>query len=215
MLRNLLVVGQVALSLIVLASAGLFVHSLRQMQNLAFGFRPDGLLMMSMDLGLQQYSDERSRQFLETLVARAEALPGVTSATIGVHVPLDYGIQINDVSIDGEIPGTKDNHLSVAYNVVGPRFLETTGGTAAAGAARSTGPTARRRGASALVNETMATKLWPGKDACRSALPRRRRNDDWIEVVGIVANGKYVMLGEEPRPYYYLPLAQEHRRAAR
>ena len=64
-LRNLLVVGQVTLSLVVLVCAGLFLHSLRQLQKRAFGFRPDGLLMLSMDLGLQQY-DARSRQFVET-----------------------------------------------------------------------------------------------------------------------------------------------------
>ncbi len=205
-LRNLLVIGQVALSLVVLVSAGLFMHSLRQLQDLAFGFRPDGLLLMSMDLGLQQYSDERSRQFVDTLISRAEALPGVTSATMAMHVPLDYGIQINEVSIDGDIPGTKDNHLSIAFNVVGPRFIETTGARLLAGRTleRSDNQTTRRVG---LVNETMAKKLWPGKEAIGQ---RFKVGDDWIEVVGIVANGKYVMLGEEPRPYYYLPLAQTH-----
>jgi predicted permease len=206
-LRNLLVVGQVALSLIVLASTGLFVHSLRQMQNLTFGFRPNGLLLISMDLGLQQYSDERSKQFLDRLVARAEALPGVTSATIGMHVPLDYGIQINEVSIDGEIPGTKDNHVPIAFNVVGPRFLETTGGRLLRGRTleRADNETSRHVG---LINETMAAKLWPGRDPVGQRF--RVGDSNWIEVVGVVANGKYLMLGEEPRPYYYLPLAQEH-----
>ena len=199
-------IGQVALSLVVLVSAGLFMHSLRQLQDLAFGFRPDGLLLMSMDLGLQQYSDERSHQFVDTLISRAEALPGVTSATMAMHVPLDYGIQINEVSIDGDIPGTKDNHLSIAFNVVGPRFIETTGARLLAGRTleRSDKQSTRRVG---LVNETMAKKLWPGKEAIGQ---RFKVGDDWIEVVGIVANGKYVMLGEEPRPYHYLPLAQTH-----
>jgi hypothetical protein len=89
-------------------------HRLRQMQNVALGFRPDGLLLASMDLGLQQYSIERGRQFIETVRARAEELPGGRSATAAVHVPLDYGLQVTDVTIDGEIPGTSDGHLSVA-----------------------------------------------------------------------------------------------------
>ena len=208
LLRNLLVVGQVSLSLVVLASAGLFVHSLRQMQNLSFGFRPAGLLLMSMDLGRQQYTSERTQQFLETLVNRAEALPGVTSATIGVHVPLDYGMMINEIGIDGEIPGTKDNRLAVAYNVVGLRFLETTGGRLLRGRPLDRTDTATSRRV-ALVNDTMAAKLWPGKEALGQRF-RVSGHDEWMEVVGIVATGKYVMLGEEPRPYYYLPLAQDH-----
>ncbi len=205
-LRNLLVVGQVALSLIVLATAGLFVNSLRQMQNLAFGFRPDGLLMMSMDLGLQQYGDDRSRHFLDTLVSRAEALPGVTSATVAMHVPLDYGIQVNDVSIGGAIPGTKDDKLPVAYNAVGLRFLETTGARLLKGRTieRSDNETSRPV---ALVNETMAAKLWPGKEPVGQRF-HVGDSQDWVEVVGVVANGKYVMLSEEPRPYFYLPLSQ-------
>ena len=82
LLRNLLVVGQVSLSLVVLVSAGLFLHSLRQMQTVALGMRTEHLIMMSVDLGLQQYDETRGRRFLEDLLARTEALPGVT---VGDH----------------------------------------------------------------------------------------------------------------------------------
>jgi predicted permease len=207
-LRDSLVVGQVALSLIVLAGGGLFVHSLQQMQNLGFGFQPKGLLLVSMDLGMQQYSDERGRQFVERLVERASALPGVTGATAAVHVPLDYGIQMHDVRIEGQIPGTKDDVLTIAYNVVAPRFLETTGGRLVKGRTLTAADTAdgRRVG---LVNETMAKKLWPGKDPLAQHF-RVGGDTGWTEVVGVVADGKYLMLGEEPRPYFYLPLAQRY-----
>jgi predicted permease len=206
--RNLLVVGQVSLSLIVLVSAGLFLHSLRQMQHLALGFRSDGLLMMSVDLGLQQYSDDRGRQFISDLLRRAEALPGVSSATTAGHVPFDYGIQASDVAIDGTIPGTKDGYLSITYNVVGPRYLETTGGLLARGRGfdQTDDEKARRVG---VVNETMARKLWPGQDAIGKRF-RFGRNGDWIEVVGVARDGKYVMLGEEPRAYFYLPVSQQY-----
>jgi predicted permease len=197
----------------VLVSAGLFVHSLRQLQNLAFGFRPDGLLVMSMDLSLQQYSDERGRRFLDSLVARAEGLPGVTSATLATYLPLDSaGIRFADVAIDGEIPGTKDNRLSIGYNVVGRRFLETTGLQLLRGRAfdASDGETSRLVG---LVNDTMARKLWPGKDPIGQRFEAPAGKDwkkQWLEVVGVVANGKYVMLAEEPRPFFYLPLIQHY-----
>lgn len=208
-LRNLLVVVQVSLSLVVLVSAGLFLHSLREMQGLALGFRTDGLLMLSMDLGLQQYDDERGRRFVDDVLARAEALPGVTSATVAVHVPLDYGIQITEVAIDGLIPGTQDDRLSTAYTIVGPRFLETIGGKLVRGRSLDATDNERSR-LVGMINETMARKLWPGDDAMGKRF-RFGRNGDWIEVVGIVSDGKYVMLGEEPRAYFYLPLAQRYR----
>ena len=194
---------------VVLVSAGLFLHSLRQMQTIALGMRTEHLIMMSVDLGLQQYHQTRGRRFLEDLLARTEALPGVTAATTTVHVPLDYGMQFNDVAIDGVIPGTKDTYLSVAYTAVGPRFLETTGGVLARGRSIDRTDDERARKV-AMVNETMARKLWPGQEATGKRF-RFGRDGDWTEVVGIVRDGKYLMLGEEPRPYFYVPLSQRYR----
>jgi predicted permease len=207
-LRNLLVVGQVALSLIVLASAGLFVHSLTMMRNLALGFRTAGVLTMSVDLGLQQYTESRGRQFIDDVLQKSEALPGVASATVAAHVPLAYGLQVSDVGIDGPIAGTKDGYLSIAYNAVGPRFLETTGARLLKGRGleRTDSPDGRRVG---LVNETMARTLWPGQDAIGKRF-RLGRDAEWFEVVGIVEDGKYVTLGEQPRPYFYVPIAQRY-----
>jgi hypothetical protein len=74
---NLLVVGQVTLSVVVLSCAALFWHSLSRMQGMALGFRTENILMMSLDLDLQQYGDERGRQFLDELLQRTAALPGV------------------------------------------------------------------------------------------------------------------------------------------
>ena len=208
-IRNLLVIGQVALSLVVLVSAALFLHSLRQMQNVPLGFRPEGLLLMSMDLGLQQYPDEKGRQFVRTLLARVAAQPGVTSATVAVHVPFDYGLQIAPVGIDGRIPGTTDDTLAVAHNIVGPQFLETSGARLLRGRGLDERDDAKSRRV-AMVNETMAGKLWPGVDAIGQRF-RIGRDGNWIEVVGVVGDGKYFMLGEAPRPYFYLPLEQEYR----
>ncbi|HEX5818266.1 MAG TPA: ABC transporter permease, partial [Gemmatimonadales bacterium] len=207
-LRNSLVVGQVAMSLVVLAGGGLFVHSLRQMQNLGFGIQPKGLLLVSMDLGMQQYTDERGRQFVERLIERASAMPGVTGATAAVHVPLDYGIQMTEVRIEGPIPGTRDDALTIAYNVVAPKFLETAGGRLLAGRTLTAADSAGGRKV-ALVNETLAKKLWPGQQALGRQF-RIGADKGFTEVVGLVADGKYLMLGEEPRPYFYVPLAQRY-----
>jgi predicted permease len=208
-LRNLLVVGQVTVSLIVLVCAALFLHSLREMRGMALGFRSDHLVMMSLDLGLQQYGDERGRRFLEDLVERALAVPGVRSASLTQHVPLDYGIVINDVAVDGEIPGSKDGYVPSACTVVGPHFFETVGTPLKQGRAleASDGERAPRV---AVVNETMARSLWPGQDAVGRRF-RNGRDGEWTTVVGVAGDGKYFMLGEAPRSYFYLPLAQNYR----
>jgi predicted permease len=208
-LRNLLVVGQVSLSLIVLICGALFLHSLRQMQGMALGFRSNQLLMVSLDLGLQQYGDERGRRFLEQLLERTEALPGVHSATVAQHVPLDYGIVITEVAIDGEISGSKDGYVSSAYNVVGSRFFETTGTAIKRGRALEEADESGSRRV-AVVNETMARTLWPAGEAIGRRF-RLGRQGEWIEVVGVAGDGKYLMLGESPRSYFYLPLTQHYR----
>lgn len=208
-LRNLLVIGQVTMSLVVLVCAGLFLHSLQRMQTQALGFRPGNLLMMSIDLGLQQYSGERGRQFLDDLVTRAEALPGVRSATLAVHVPFDYGMQFTDVGIGREIPGSKDGYVSTPYNVVGQKYFETTGATIVKGRVLDNRDGERSLRV-AVVNETMARTLWPNQDPLGQRF-RFGRDGDWIEVVGVAADGKYVMLAEQPRSYFYVPLDQHYR----
>jgi putative ABC transport system permease protein len=208
-LRNLLVVGQVTVSLIVLSSAALFVHSMRAMGGMALGFRPDHLVMMSLDLGLQQYEDERGRRFIDDLVERATGLPGVRSATVTQHVPLDYGIAITEVAIDGEITGSEDGYASSAYTVVGPNFFETQGTSVSQG--RGFGRSDDERSSRvAVVNETMARSLWPGQDAVGQRF-RNGRDGEWTMVVGVASDGKYLMLSEPPRNYFYLPLAQNYR----
>jgi len=207
--RNLLVIGQVTMSVVVLAGAGLFLHSLQRLEHAPIGFNPDGLVMASIDPGLQHYSETRGQRFVEDALVRAETLPGVTSATVVSHVPFDYGMLLSDVSIDGDIPGTKDDAISTGYNVVGPRFFETFEAAVVRGRRFDSSDTSRSRHV-AIVNETLAAKLWPRQDAVGRRLRLGRRGDDWLEVVGVARDGKYLMLAEQPRPYLYLPLAQHY-----
>jgi predicted permease len=205
---NLLVVGQVTLSVVVLSCAALFWHSLDRMRGMALGFRTENILMMSLDLGLQQYGDERGRRFLDELLERTAALPGVRSATLTRHVPVDYGIQISEVATGEEIPGSKDGYVSIAFTAVGRDFFETTGTAVARG--RGLGRSDDERSPLvAVVNETMARTLWPGADAVGKHF-RFGRDGRWVEVVGVARDGKYVMLAEAPRSYAYLPLAQHY-----
>jgi predicted permease len=207
-LRHLLVVGQMTMSCVLLVCAGLFVHSLRQAKTLRLGFNPHGLLMMSLDLGLQQYNERRGLQFVDDLLGRAESLPGVTSATATLHVPFDYTPAFADVSIDGGIPGTRDTSIAIPYTAVGRHYVETSGEKLLSGR-----PFDDRDGERstrvAIVNETMTRALWPSDNPIGRRF-KIGRSADWIYVVGVVADGKYIMLAEPQRAYFYVPLAQHY-----
>jgi putative ABC transport system permease protein len=208
-LRNLLVVGQVTMSVVVLAGAGLFLHSLQRLQQTALGFKPEGLVMASVDLGLQQYSSERGLRFIEDALQRAEALPGMASATVVSHVPFDYGMMLANASTGEQIPGSRDDSISVGYDVVGPRFFETFETPILRGRPFDRTDTARSRRVT-VINETLAAKLWPGRDAIGRRLRLSRSGDDWLEIVGVARDGKYIMLAEQPRPFVYVPMAQRY-----
>src|ERR1700746_572106 len=88
--RNALVISQVAVSLLLLSCAGFFIRSLENSAHVDMGFRVDHTLMMSVDLGLQGYSEERGQQFYKQVTERLRALPGVRDAAIGAYIPMGY-----------------------------------------------------------------------------------------------------------------------------
>jgi predicted permease len=215
-LRSLLVVSQVALCVVVLVGGGLFLESLRQMARLDLGFRSGNLVMASLDLGLQRYGDERGRQFLHTLLERARALPGVESATVAVTVPFDYGVQLSDVGAEGQIgdggePG-KDGYLVAGVNYVEAAYHRTLGVTILEGREFSDFDLEKAPKV-AIVNQTLAERFWPGQSPVGKRF-RFGRGGEFVEVVGLARDGKYVLLGEQPRPYVYVPLDQYYRSPA-
>ena len=132
----------------------------------------------------------------------------MTSATVTLHVPFDHGVAFADVAVEGGIPGSKDDVLSVPYSVVGPHYFETAGTPITNGRVFDNRDTATST-AVAIVNETMARRLWPGRDPLGRRF-RFGRNGTWIEVVGVAADGKYIMLAEPRRLYFYAPLVQRY-----
>jgi len=208
-IRNLLVVSQVTLSLVVLICAGLFLHSLTRFKDAPLGLRPDHLLIASVDLGLQRYSDDRGRQFHRQLLDRVRALPGVTGADVAQRVPFDTGFGMQEVQAEGSDPNAADQYVAVGDNVVSAGYFQTAG----AEILRGRGFT-DQDGADAphvaVINEALARKFWPNEDAVGRRF-RRRGNQELVEVVGVVPTGKYLMLGEDPRPYFYMPMEQNYR----
>ncbi|HYC32514.1 MAG TPA: ADOP family duplicated permease, partial [Gemmatimonadales bacterium] len=202
-LRDVLVVLQVAVSLVVLSAAGLFLASLRQATGIDPGFSTSGVALMPVALEVQGYEEARARAFYDELLRRARALPGVEAASLAERVPLGLGTLRRGLEVEGytRAPGEE---MEFGVNTVSADYFTTMGIPLARGRAFDA-----RDGADAvpvaIVNESFARRFWPGGDAVgrRIVVGGVRR-----EIVGIARDAKYVSLGEEPQPHYYLPWAQ-------
>jgi predicted permease len=203
-LRGFLVAGQVALSLVSLIAAGLFVRSLGEVQSIHPGFDADRLAVLSFDVGRQGWNQSRGEQFYRDVQERVLAVPGVASAAVAQAGPFQ-GAFLRSVFLEGG-DGTKDGVL-VPVNTIGPGYLETVGIPVLRG--RDFTP-ADREGTPrvVIVNEVMAETLWPGEN------PVGKRfhffGDSPVEVVGVAKTVKYNFPGEDPQPYVYEPVGQRY-----
>jgi putative ABC transport system permease protein len=204
-IRNILLVAEVALSIIALVTAGLFFRSFENARRIAPGFAADELAVGYFDLGAQGYTAEQSAVFGRTLIARVSALPGVRSASLSSVLPFVAGGFNRTVFVDGDEPPPGGNGQLVTTNKIDPDYLETMGVRLVAGRRfmEYDGPSSS---AVALVNQTMARRFWPGRD------PIGRRfhffGERSVIVAGLVADSKVISLGEDPTPVAYLPLRQ-------
>ena len=163
-LRNLLVSSQVALSLVALVGAGLFLRSLQNAQRISPGFDTDHLSVLSFDLGAQGYTEERGRQFQQRVLERVASVPGVQAATVASVVPLFTGGFARTVFLEGQDTSDRRAGRLVQISVVGPTYLETVGIPLLRG--RTLTETDQPNTPIAVViNETMAKRFWPDQDA--------------------------------------------------
>ncbi|HEV2915200.1 MAG TPA: ABC transporter permease [Pyrinomonadaceae bacterium] len=206
-LRNMLVVAQVALSLVALIGAGLFLRSLRNAQQINPGFETKKLLVMSFDLGAQGYNEARGLEFNRQAQARVEAIPGVRSAALATSAPLNAGF-MRSVFIEGQEPAPGGRGILTLVNTVGMKYFETVGIPVLKG--RDFGATDQENSVKVVVvNEAFARRFWPNDDAVGKRF--KFFGDEFLtEVVGVVRNSDSINLGEEPRPLAYLPLAQHY-----
>jgi len=199
-LRNLLVVSQVAMSLVLLCATGLFLRSLENASQMDIGFRSSGILMMAVDPRLHGYSPERTTQFLDQLRQRAAALPGVTSATYTDSVPLSGGNRSDGFRVVGQPAPT----IGVELYMIGPGYFQTIGTPRLAGRdfvkESPAGPKV------AIVNEAFAQALFPNGNPLGRQVTGGGRT---YQIVGIVKNIKSRFLGENFRPVLYRSLAQD------
>src|SRR4029077_1509511 len=205
-LRNVLVSAQIALSLVALIGAGLFLRSLQHAQEISPGFDAQHLAVLSFDLGAQGYTEERGRQFQQRVLERAAAVPGVQSASVASTVPLFAGGFARTVFLEGQDASDRRAGRLVQISIVGARYLETTGIPLLRG--RTVNETDQPNTPIAVViNETMAKRFWPDQEAIGKRF-KFFGQDFFTMVVGIAKDSKYNFIGEEPTRLIYQSTTQ-------
>jgi predicted permease len=203
-LRSGLVIAQVAVCLILLVGAALFLRSFIAAQSLSPGFDAHRLVTASMDMFPSGYTGERYRDFQRRVLASVQALPGVESAAFGSRVPLGFGgNNSTTVSIDGYTPRA-DEEVVITYTTVSAGYFRTMGIPIRAGReyADTDTPTSPR---TLVINETMARRYWPDGNAVGKIV---RFGPNAHEVVGIVADAKHSSINELPRAQLFIPMAR-------
>jgi predicted permease len=196
-LRNTLVVVQVAFSLVLLATAALFVRSLGHASSIDIGFKPGNILMLSMDPKLQKYSPEQTAQFLSELRRRVTGLPGVRSMSFVGTVPLSLGSTSNNFDVDSTSSHPKQTQLA-EVNSIGAEYFKTMEIPLVRGRDFRLQAGEER---AAILNQTMATNLFPAEDPIGRVI---RQDKEFYTVVGVTRNSKLRTLGEAPSNAVYL-----------
>ncbi|MGC2402362.1 MAG: ABC transporter permease [Acidobacteriaceae bacterium] len=201
-LRNILVVTQIVLSLVLLCATGLFLRSLENAVRMDVGFRSRDLLMVSVDPRVHGYSPERTARFLDLLRQRAATIPGVVSAAGTDSVPLNGGNRSDDFHAEGE-PNSIGTDSSVELYMATPGYFETMGIPRLAGRDFAEEPAKSTK--VAIVNRAFAEHFFPRQNAIG-----RRVTDGGVayEVIGVVENIKSRTLGEDTRFVLFRSLAQ-------
>jgi predicted permease len=202
-MRNALLVIQVALSLILLAGAGLFVRTLRNAQAADVTRAPENVLLVNLDQAARKYDAVRGPRFFDTLLERLHALPGVRHAAYVMVVP--FGGRRGGTDI---IPFTGARPVQVDFNRVSGEYFQTVGLPLVRGRAFDARD---REGAPAvaIVNEQMARRFWPGEDPIGKRMLADRTMRP-MEIVGVVRDGKFRGYRAAVNPCFYLPLAQSY-----
>jgi putative ABC transport system permease protein len=209
-LRNLLVVSEVALSLMLLVSAGLMMRTFVTLMKTNPGFNPANILTMSLTVPVAKYKEESQRAaFYQELVRRVQAVPGVESAAAINYLPLGGSNASNNFFVEGVPEPPPGQDFIGRYRVCTPDYFRTMGIQVLKGRSFTdqdkpgTTPVI-------IVNETLAKKYWPNQDPLGKRLRFTGPLNEypWMEVIGVVQDVKHE-LNSPITPDYYLPHAQD------
>ena len=206
-LRGLLVSAEVAISLVLLITTGLFIRSSLIAATIDPGFDTQNGLVLTLDLGLQDYTETRGKQFQQELKERLAALPGVKAVSLASYVPLGPDDTLAEVRIEGHEPAPESDQDLVGSMAVDSDYFQTMGTGLLRG--RNFGSADREASPKVvIINETMAKRYWPSVDAIGKRLRLGAADAPLREVVAIVKDGKWRYISEPPRAVAYRPISQ-------
>jgi predicted permease len=206
-IRGLLVVAQIAISIVLLVIGGLFVKTLDRARQIDLGFRSDSVLTARVDLSLAEYDENRRRAYYREAIDRLSTIPGVR---MGAWISaLPFGFEQGDTMLVPEggetVPKLGQDLRSLRVSVT-PEYFAVANLAPVSGRPFDARDTAESRPV-VMINEALAGLLWPGQDA----VGRRVKlgvGGTRAEVVGVVKTGKYILLWEAPRAMLFQPFAQ-------
>jgi len=206
-LRRLLVVVEMALAVVLLVGAGLMIRSLRALERIDLGFRPEGVLTLRLSLPGNPYgTPERIVGFYKELLARMRTLPGVEHAAIIRSLPLSDSIGDWGLDVEGfeETPG---NNAKGDWQVVSEDAVETLGEQLVRGRTFTSADDADAE-LVAMINETMARRYWGDRDPLGGRIKMGGGTRPWITVVGVVMDVRHNGMTGIVKEKFYVPHAQ-------
>jgi putative ABC transport system permease protein len=204
-LKSTLIVSQIALSLVLLVGGGLMMRALGQAQNINLGFDPQHAVEVAFNLRLQGYETGQAKEFQKLLLERVRALRGAQAAGIADLVPVDLHFARTGVFIEGQAapritPTAMYNRASPGYfQAMSTRLLQ---------GRDFTEQDDEKSTRVAIINETFARRFFPGEDPIGKRFSLGRSEGTKIQVIGVVQDGKYAGLNEDPKPFVSRPLWQ-------
>jgi macrolide transport system ATP-binding/permease protein len=206
--RDVLVVGQMAVTIVLLVTAGLLVRSLFAAQKADVGFPTDGLAIVSADTGMLRYTPERSQQYWSEVARQVQALPGVQSVALASRLPFSLNFNRSSIAVPGHQKAADEMGKAISSATVSPAYFATLGIGVLHGRAfaESDVPGDRRV---AIVSEMFARTYWPDDTAIgRTVYERTLSSGRAFEIVGVVANHTMQTVGEAPQPAIYFSTTQ-------
>lgn len=204
-LSSVLVVGQIAMSLLLLICAGLFIRSFRLQQSFYPGFNPEGVLIETYDLQGVGYSQDAGIQFHRQLLTKLNAIPGVRSAALSTWIPMSMITSRADIDAQGYVPRPHES-MDMETTYVTPGYLETMQIPLVTGREFALTDTAKSQ-LVAMVDQEFVHRYWPNQEAVGKRL---KADGKWFTVVGVTGNIDTDHLGQSPRPLVYLPVLQDY-----
>jgi putative ABC transport system permease protein len=212
-LRSLLVVSEMALSVLLLIGAGLMIKSFLQLLRVNPGFDPHNVLTMEVSLLDSKYVDDNQiNSFYQQTLERIKNLPGVQFVGMTSHLPLGGNNRVRNFDIEGQAPAPPGQSAPLAnYRITSPDFFRALSVPLLKGRFFNEQDTSSAPGV-AIINETMANRYWPDQDPIgkrvRRVVPGAKEPLPWLQIVGVVKAIRHISLQDKPKPELYVPYQQ-------